>query len=65
MEPTSFCAHAVAEKKIAMAIVNAAREQENCAPMLPRDLAADDLLKIQPEVDNFLKLGVDTLFVTA
>jgi hypothetical protein len=64
MEPTSFCAHAVAEKNIAIAIVNAAREQAMCAPMPARDLAADGLLPIQLGMDALIQLGVDTFFVT-
>ncbi|HXM04130.1 MAG TPA: hypothetical protein VN939_16080 [Chthoniobacterales bacterium] len=64
MEPTSFCAHAVAEKNIAMAIVSAAREVEMCAPMPRWDLAADDLRTIQLRMDTLIQLGADTLSVT-
>jgi hypothetical protein len=47
-----------------MAIVNAARQKEMCAPMRPRDLAADQLLTIKLGVDTLLQPGVDTLSVT-
>jgi hypothetical protein len=63
MEPTSFCADAVAEKNIDMAIVRAAREYEMRAPMPRKDLPADDLLTLQLGVEILVQPGVDTLSV--
>jgi hypothetical protein len=63
MEPTSFCANAVAEKNIAIATVSAAREEE-IQPGVDALLHLSVDILAQREVDLFVHREVDTLSVT-